>query len=107
MCLRRRNRPMEEARQVCSECGAIWHEEQTYQDSFHQMLFWEHENPRDGSEVHHLMVLCYHQRRPAEAPGFIHGEEAVLPFLGQGHEWYLWVVICFHFFDTPLKIYYT
>src|SRR5256884_8842622 len=53
MCLRRRNRPMKEARQVCPECGAIWHEEQTCQD---------------------------HQRRPAEAPGCIHGEEAGLPF---------------------------
>jgi len=55
---------MEETRQVCPECGAIWHEEQTCQDSFHQMLFWENENPRDGSDVHHLMVLCYHLQHP-------------------------------------------
>jgi hypothetical protein len=46
-----------ETRQVCSECGAIWHEEQTCQDHFHQMLFWENENPRDGSEMVSLLTV--------------------------------------------------
>jgi hypothetical protein len=55
---------MEETRQVCPECGAVWYEEKTCQDHFHQMLFWENENPRDGLEVHHLMVLCYHLQHP-------------------------------------------
>ena len=44
--------------------GLVWYEEQTCQASFHQMLFWEQENPRDGSEVHHLTVLCYHLQHP-------------------------------------------
>jgi hypothetical protein len=45
--------------QVCPECGAEWHDGETCQDYFYQMLFWEAENPAN-SVVHHLMVLCYH-----------------------------------------------
>jgi len=47
----------------CPECGAIWLDGNTCQDYFHQMLFWENENPEYG-EVHHLMVLCYHLQHP-------------------------------------------
>jgi hypothetical protein len=49
--------------QRCPDCGAIWAEGQTCQDHFHQMLFWEAEDPRNG-EVHHLTVLCYHLQHP-------------------------------------------
>jgi hypothetical protein len=48
----------------CPECGATWVEGQTCQDYFHQMLFWENEDPARG-EVHHLMVLCYHLQHPS------------------------------------------
>ena len=48
---------------ICSECRAVWHDEETCQDHFYQMLFWETENPGYG-EVHHLMVLCYHLQHP-------------------------------------------
>ena len=49
-----------EASQRCAECGAIWIDGQTCEDNFHQMLYWEAENPGYGAEVHHLMVLCYY-----------------------------------------------
>jgi hypothetical protein len=48
----------------CPECGAAWLAEQTCQDAYHQMLFWENENPAYG-EVHHLAVLCYHIQHPS------------------------------------------
>jgi hypothetical protein len=50
--------------QSCPECGAPWRDNQTCQDAFHQMLFWENENPAYG-EVHHLLVLCYHLQHPS------------------------------------------
>ncbi len=53
-----------ETRQACPECGASWKEGETCQDHFHQMLFWENENPAYG-EVHHLLVLCYHLQHPS------------------------------------------
>lgn len=49
---------------TCLECGTPWEAGQTCEDHFHQMLFWEAENPRYGAEVHHLMVLCYHLQHP-------------------------------------------
>ena len=55
---------MKASPQVCPECGAVWHDEKTCQDHFHQMLFWEAEHPSYG-EVHHLMVLCYHLQHPS------------------------------------------
>jgi hypothetical protein len=59
--------------QVCLECGATWQNGQTCQDAFHQMLYWEHENPSYG-EVHHLMVLCYHLQHPSlYSPEGLHG----------------------------------
>lgn len=48
----------------CPECGAAWADGTTCQDHFHQMLFWEAENPANG-EVHHLTVLCYHLQHPS------------------------------------------
>ena len=50
--------------QVCPECGTAWHNGETCQDYFHQMLFWEWENPGYGV-VHHLMVLCYYLQHPS------------------------------------------
>lgn len=47
----------------CPSCGAVWNNAATCQDAFHQMLYWEAENPTLG-EVHHLMVLCYHLQHP-------------------------------------------
>ena len=52
-------------RQQCPECGASWEGEQTCQDHFHHMLFWENENPTSGAEVHHLMVLSYYLQHPS------------------------------------------
>lgn len=49
----------------CLECGAAWAAGQTCEDHFHQMLFWEAENPRYGAEVHHLLVLCYYLQHPS------------------------------------------
>lgn len=50
--------------QKCPECGAAWYNGKTCQDHFHQMLYWENENPAYGV-VHHLMVLCYHLQHPS------------------------------------------
>ena len=54
-----------EAPRRCAECGSIWINGQTCEDHFHQMLYWEVENPAFGAEVHHLMVLCYHLQHPS------------------------------------------
>lgn len=48
---------------ICPECGAAWDADMTCETYFHQMLFWEHENPANGV-VHHLMVLCYYLQHP-------------------------------------------
>ena len=56
---------MMEASQRCLECGAVWVDGHTCAVYFHQMLFWEAENPHYGVEVHHLMVLCYHLQHPS------------------------------------------
>lgn len=47
----------------CPDCGGLWADGSTCRDYFHQMLFWENEDPARG-EVHHLMVLCYHLQHP-------------------------------------------
>jgi hypothetical protein len=52
-----------EMTQHCPECGAAWPDGRTCEDHFHQMLFWENEQPVRGV-VHHLMVLCYHLQHP-------------------------------------------
>ena len=49
----------EEALMQCPECGTSWTAETTCETYFHQMLFWETENPANWA-VHHLTVLCYH-----------------------------------------------
>ena len=49
---------------ICPECGANHIGDRTCQDDFHQMLFWENEEPARGT-VHHLMVLCYHLQHPS------------------------------------------
>jgi hypothetical protein len=54
-----------EPRETCPECAAEWIDGQTCETDFHQMLFWEAENPDYGAEVHHLMVLCYHLQHPS------------------------------------------
>jgi Family of unknown function (DUF5946) len=48
----------------CDECGAALEAGQSCQDHFHQMLYWEAEDPPRGV-VHHLMVLCYHMQHPS------------------------------------------
>jgi len=53
------------ASQRCADCGASLINGQTCEDHFHQMLFWEAENPVYGAEVHHLLVLCYHLQHPS------------------------------------------
>lgn len=47
----------------CPECGAVLPEGVTCEQHFHQMLYWEAEDPANGV-VHHLMVLCYHLQHP-------------------------------------------
>ena len=49
---------------TCPECGAPWDDEGSCEQAFHQMLFWEAEDPARGV-VHHLTVLCYHLQHPS------------------------------------------
>lgn len=74
------------ANQTCPECGAIWSEDQTCQDFFHQMLFWEAENPVYGAQVHHLMVLCYHLQHPSlySSEGLDYARQLLVEFLEHG-----------------------
>ncbi|MEP7289389.1 MAG: DUF5946 family protein [Chloroflexota bacterium] len=51
--------------QRCHECSAIWTEDVTCENHFHQMGFWEMENLSLLGEVHHLMVLSYHLQHPS------------------------------------------
>lgn len=69
----------------CLECGTAWSDGKTCQDHFHQMLFWEAENPGYG-EVHHLMVLCYHlQHSSLYSPqGLNEGQRLLVEFLEKG-----------------------
>jgi hypothetical protein len=69
----------------CPECGAAWPNGQTCQHYFHQMLFWESENPALG-EVHHLMVLCYHLQHPRlySAEGLRHARQLLTGFVEEG-----------------------
>jgi len=53
-----------EAQQACPECGALWQRGSTCEEAFHQLLFWENEDPTRGI-VHHLMVLGYHLQHPS------------------------------------------
>lgn len=49
---------------TCPECGAPLAGDRPCEAFFHQMLFWEDEEPARG-EVHHLMVLCYYLQHPS------------------------------------------
>jgi hypothetical protein len=71
---------------VCPECGAIWRQNDTCQDRFYQMLYWESKNPDDGAQVHHLMVLCYHLQHPGmySPEGLSEGLRLLDAFLRQG-----------------------
>jgi hypothetical protein len=69
----------------CSECGAVWLDGNTCQDYFHQMLFWENENPEYG-EVHHLMVLSFHLQHPGllSLEGLQEAADLLIEFLERG-----------------------
>ena len=71
--------------QTCSECGGEWHNGETCQDYFYQMLFWEVENPNYGV-VHHLMVLCYYLQHPSlySPEGLREGITLLSDFLERG-----------------------
>lgn len=69
----------------CPECGAPQAVNQTCRDHFHQMLFWENENPTRW-EVHHLMVLCYHLQHPGlySAEGLAFSRQLLIDFIERG-----------------------
>jgi hypothetical protein len=70
---------------TCPECSAIWPGEETCQDFFHQMLFWENENPAYGT-VHHLMVLSYYLQHPTlySPEGLAEAKQLLVEFLERG-----------------------
>ena len=70
---------------VCEQCGASLAEGRTCQDDFHQLLFWEAENP-EFWQVHHLTVLCYHLQHPNSysAEGLAGAKKLLVDFLEEG-----------------------
>ena len=79
------NDPEMETQKSCPECSAAWEHGVTCQDHFHQMLFWESENPDNGA-VHHLMVLCYHLQHPSlySPEGLRYSVQLLADFLERG-----------------------
>lgn len=69
----------------CPDCGAFLDAGQSCADFFHQMLFWENEDPSRGA-VHHLMVLCYYLQHPRlySIEGLIHGRHLLADFVERG-----------------------
>ncbi len=69
----------------CPECGAAWAGGLTCADHFHQMLYWENEDPA-RLVVHHLLVLCYHLQHPSlySAEGLAHGRALLADFVAGG-----------------------
>lgn len=74
-----------EADEQCPECGAAWAGGHTCADHFHQMLYWENEDPA-RLVVHHLLVLCYHLQHPSlySAEGLAHGRALLADFVAGG-----------------------
>jgi hypothetical protein len=74
-----------ETPQKCPACGASWTRDQTCENSFHQMLYWEAEFPPYG-EVHHLMVLCYYLQHPSlySTAGLHEAQQLLQEFLDRG-----------------------
>jgi len=74
-----------EVKRTCPECGTVWPNQETCQDYFHQMLFWENENPTYGV-VHHLMVLSYHLQHPSlySPEGLREAKQLLAEFLERG-----------------------
>ncbi len=70
---------------ICPECGATWHDGETCENDFHQMLFWEHEDSSRW-EVHHLTVLCYHLQHPSlySQDGLANGIQLLTAFVRDG-----------------------
>lgn len=69
----------------CPECGAPLSAGETCADFFHQMLFWENEDPGRGA-VHHLIVLCYHLQHPSlySIEGLANGRQLLDDFIERG-----------------------
>jgi hypothetical protein len=69
----------------CPECQMPLADGATCQDDFHQMLFWETEQPNLGV-VHHLMVLCYHMQHPSlySADGLENAKTLLIDFVTRG-----------------------
>ncbi len=70
----------------CPECGADWSNGQTCEDCFHQMLFWEQEDPAIYGPTHHLMILSYHLQHPHlySPEGLIYSKGLLFDFLERG-----------------------
>ncbi len=63
---------------ICSECGAALAEDQTCEQHFHQLLYWESEDPARGS-VHHLMVTGFYLQHPRVlSPEWLNGAKGLL-----------------------------
>ena len=70
---------------ICPECGAALADGASCETDFHQLLFWETENPANWA-VHHLTVLCYHLQHPSlySQDGLEGGKELLTAFVRDG-----------------------
>ncbi len=70
---------------LCPECGAVLSDGETCETYFHQMLFWETENPANWV-VHHLTVLCYHLQHLGlySSAGLEGGKQLLIAFVRDG-----------------------
>lgn len=71
--------------QPCPACGAALNPGTTCDAYFHQMLYWEAENPANW-DVHHLTVLCYHLQHPHlySREGLVESLRLLVAFVDEG-----------------------
>jgi len=70
----------------CPECRAALPAGITCQGNFHQMLYWESEDPSVFGAAHHLMVLSYHLQHPSlySPDGLDYALHLLVDFLDHG-----------------------
>ena len=68
----------------CPECNTDWSDNQTCEDYFHMMGFWELDHQL--YDVHHLMVLSYYLQHPSSLSQewLVGAKQQLIAYLEQG-----------------------